>query len=106
MRLEKMQNKWQADGKMDRMELLKQITATCFMKEDLSLYLNTHPTDQNAIAKYNFYVMQGKKLKEKYEMHYGMLTENSSCSPRPWQWINEPWPWEPDANFQLNREGM
>ncbi|EFG88709.1 spore coat protein CotJB [Clostridium carboxidivorans] len=101
-----LRDKWNPEDKISRMELLKKITATNFMKEDLSLYLNTHPMDGNALAKYNFYVTQCKKLTEKYEMHYGMLTEHGSSSPNPWQWINEPWPWEYDANFELNGEGM
>jgi len=58
----------------NKMELLKQIVASEFMKEDLALYLNTHPMDQGALAKYNFYVMESKGLKESYEMNYGMLS--------------------------------
>ena len=38
----------------NRMELLKQIIATEFMKQDLHLFLNTHPMDKEALAKYNF----------------------------------------------------
>ncbi|MGK0466248.1 spore coat protein CotJB [Clostridium sp.] len=88
---------------MTRMELLKQITATRFIKVDLALFLNTHPMDREAIAKYNYYVMEGRALKESYEMNYGMLTQNECLSPYPWQWISEPWPWEYDANIKLEK---
>ncbi|HEY8889367.1 MAG TPA: spore coat protein CotJB [Clostridium sp.] len=88
------------------MDLLKQIVATEFMKEDLALFLNTHPMDQEALAKYNFYVMESKRLKEHYEMNFGMLSEHDSLSPYPWQWSNNPWPWEYEANFSFEREGM
>jgi len=91
---------------MNKMELLKQITASTFMKDDLGLYLNTHPMDKEALATYNFYVMESKKLMESYEKNYGMLTEHDSLSPYPWQWICDPWPWENDANFNLENEGM
>jgi spore coat protein JB len=37
-------------------------------------------------------------------MNYGMLSEHDSLSPYPWQWINNPWPWETDANYKLERE--
>lgn len=84
-----------------RLELLEQITACEFMKEDLALYLNTHPMDREAISKYNCYVRECKELKERYEMDFGMLCEHSSPSPYPWQWINNPWPWETDANFEI-----
>lgn len=90
----------------DKMELLKQITAATFMKEDLSLYLNTHPMDQQALSKYNCYVVEARELREAYEKNYGMLCENDSLSPYTWQWINDPWPWETDANFKLEKERM
>ncbi|MGV8979745.1 spore coat protein CotJB [Clostridium sp.] len=89
-----------------KMELLNQIVALEFMKEDIALYLNTHPMDQEALTKYNFYVMESKGLKGIYEMNYGMLSEHSSPSPYPWQWINDPWPWETDANFKIEKGGM
>ena len=89
---------------MNKTDLLKQISATEFMKEDLALYLNTHPMDRDALTKYNYYVAESRKLKEYYEMNYGMLTEHDSLSPYPWQWICNPWPWENDANFELEKE--
>ncbi|MBU3155961.1 spore coat protein CotJB [Clostridium estertheticum] len=87
-----------------KMELLKQIVAGEFIKEDLALYLNTHPMDQEALAKYNFYVVETKGLKDHYEMNYGMLSEHDSLSPYPWRWSSNPWPWEPEANFSLRKE--
>ncbi|MEQ8199106.1 MAG: spore coat protein CotJB [Clostridiaceae bacterium] len=92
--------------KVDKMELLKLISASEFMKEDLALYLNTHPMDEEAIRKYNYYVLECRKLRETYEMHCAMLTEHDSLSPYPWQWICEPWPWEKEANFKFEKEDM
>ena len=91
---------------ISKMELLKQVVASEFMKEDLALFLNTHPMDQEALAKYNFYVIESKGLKECYEMNYGMLSEHGSLSPYPWQWINDPWPWENEANFEFEKGGV
>lgn len=87
-----------------RLELLKQISVAHFMQEDLALYLNTHPMDKPVIERHNFYVMQSKALTEKYNSHYGMLTNRDVCSPYPWQWINDPWPWEYEANFRFEKE--
>jgi len=87
--------------KMNKMELLKEIMAVDFTIIDLSLYLNTHPTDKEAVAKHNSFVAQSCMLKDQYEKHFGMLTATNSCSPYPWQWIDEPWPWEYEANFEL-----
>ncbi|GKX68008.1 spore coat protein CotJB [Inconstantimicrobium mannanitabidum] len=85
-------------------DMLQLIVATEFMKEDLALYLNTHPDDKEAIKKYNTYVLECKKLKETYEANCAMLSEHDSLSPYPWQWISEPWPWEYEANFKLEKE--
>ncbi|MBB6625598.1 spore coat protein CotJB [Clostridium gasigenes] len=91
---------------IDKMELLKQITTSQFMKVDLALYLNTHPSDKHAIKKYNYYVMLCKGLRETYEINYGMLTQHDSSNSSLWQWISEPWPWESDANFKIEREDI
>lgn len=87
----------------DRDEMLKEITAIDFTIIDLHLYLNTHPMDKEAIIKYNSAVAKSQELRRNYEKLYGMLSPRS-CSPYPWQWIAEPWPWEYDANFKLDRE--
>ena len=88
---------------IDRMELLKQISTSQFMKIDLALYLNTHPSDKEAIKKYNYYVMLCKGLKDTYQENYEMITQLELSNPDSWEWINEPWPWEADANFKIER---
>ncbi|NLY43875.1 MAG: spore coat protein CotJB [Clostridiaceae bacterium] len=89
---------------MNRDELLKQIMALDFTIVDLNLYLNTHPYDQNALMRYNAAVMQSRMLKNQYESLYGPLTAYHSTSCYPWQWINNPWPWSYEFNFELAGE--
>lgn len=86
---------------ISKMEMKKQIAAVHMMLEDLQLYLNTHPTDRNALAKRNNYVKQLKMLKDEYNKCFDMISQDDSFSPYPWQWINEPWPWEYEANYKL-----
>ena len=88
------------NDQINKKELLKQITALDFMMIDLHLYLNTHPTDHNALTKYNSLAMDATLLKQTYEKYFGPLVYGS-CSSYPWQWIDEPWPWEFEANFKL-----
>ncbi|MDW8802986.1 spore coat protein CotJB [Clostridium sp. A1-XYC3] len=90
---------------MSKKELLRQITAVNFVLVDLHLYLNTHPNDREALAKHNSLAMQSRMLRENYERCFGPLSYGS-CSAYPWQWINEPWPWECEANFKLYEEEM
>jgi len=89
---------------MNKSEIFRQIMALDFTAIDLHLYLNTHPMDQDALMKYNTCVTQCKILRTQYENLYGMISGLGDCSPYPWQWINEPWPWEYEANVMFCRE--
>lgn len=77
----------------EQLELLKELMALEFTAIELNLYLDTHPNDQRALMEYNAVCQQLMMLKERYERCYGPLTP---CNPSafPWQWIEEPWPWE------------
>lgn len=89
---------------IDRQELLKQLTALDFMAVDLQLYLNTHPNDREALFRYNSVVAQADMLRQTYERMYGPLCSYRSRSAYPWQWINDPWPWQYGFNFKLAGE--
>lgn len=89
---------------MTKEEMLKMITELDFFIIDLHLYLNTHPDDMEAVDIYNNYVVQVKQLREEYNKLYGMLLANNCTSTQPWQWIENPWPWQKSANFELTEE--
>lgn len=81
----------------NRTELLNQIRAIEFMAVELNLYLDTHPNDQRALNEYNYYVRQLMGTKNEYERRYGPLSNFGGAFSRyPWQWIEEPWPWQQD----------
>ncbi len=85
----------------DAMNLKREIAGTHMMLEELQLYLNTHPNDRNALAKRNAFVKQMKILNDEYNKNFGMITQDASLSTYPWQWIDGPWPWEYEANFEI-----
>ncbi len=87
----------------NRDELLKQLTILDFMSFDLDLYLNTHPNDREAIEHYNSIVIQAEKIRILYEKLYGPLCSARSMSRDTWTWIDNPWPWEKEFNFELCR---
>ncbi|MEM5768098.1 MAG: spore coat protein CotJB [Bacillota bacterium] len=89
---------------MTRDQLLQKITALDFYIIDMHLYLNTHPDDSEALMLYNDCVMQVKELREEYTRSYGMLLANNSTSKQPWQWIDNPWPWQKAFNFELKED--
>ncbi len=77
----------------NRVRMLRKIQMVQFAVIDLNLYLNTHPRDRRALDEHNRLVAELDKLEEEYVQKYGILTAFSS-SPAPWQWIDDPWPWE------------
>ncbi|HEY8392653.1 MAG TPA: spore coat protein CotJB [Capillibacterium sp.] len=77
----------------ERLALLKELMALEFTALEFNLYLDTHPTDQRALMEFNAILPQLKAVKQKYQERYGPLTAEEPSS-YPWQWINEPWPWE------------
>lgn len=78
-----------------KVAMLKQIQALEFVAVELNLFLDTHPTEQRAINDYNVVVHRLETLKKQYEQSYGPLTNfGTSHSGAPWQWIEEPWPWD------------
>ena len=70
-----------------------------FALDDVTLYLDTHPCDMQALAYYNNYKKIYKQAVDEYTKLYGPLTirnvsTNSSCNNDYWTWVNTPWPWE------------
>lgn len=73
--------------------LLTDIAALDFMLIDLSLYLDTHPTDINALNLFNNIQAKTNMEKTNYAANYGPLTLGST-SNTSWNWLCNPWPWD------------
>ncbi|MFA5675529.1 MAG: spore coat protein CotJB [Christensenellales bacterium] len=86
---------------MNKEEMLRELTAMDFYTVDLQLYLNTHPNDREALAKYNAVAEKANALRREYETMFGPLNSFRSTSKYPWQWIDDPWPWQYQFNFNL-----
>lgn len=78
----------------NREEMLKEVMAADFYLVELNLYLDTHPCDGRALQLFNHSVQRAKIVRDNYERKYGPLTAMNSYSGFPWQWIDDPWPWE------------
>lgn len=88
---------------MSRDEALRKLTALDFYLIDLNLYLNTHPGDREALMKYNEVIKEAGQLRDEYQRQFGMLSPAAE-SKYPWQWIDNPWPWQKQFNFELAGE--
>ncbi|HHV19033.1 MAG TPA: spore coat protein CotJB [Thermoanaerobacterales bacterium] len=77
----------------DALELLKEIMAVDFVVYELALFLDTHPNDRRALEDHNNFARKSHQLRAMYEEKYGPLVLDS-VSGFPYQYINDPWPWE------------
>lgn len=79
-----------------RKDLLQEINVASFAVNDVQLFLDTHPCDQNALAYFQEYSKRRNQAMREYAKYYGPLTIDTtvaSCTDR-WNWIHEPWPWQ------------
>lgn len=76
-------------------ELMEQLQAVDFVLVELTLYLDTHNGDVEAINQFNHYAKERKKLRNAIEKIYGPLMQfGHSYSGQPWNWDDAPWPWQ------------
>ncbi|NLW24077.1 MAG: spore coat protein CotJB [Clostridia bacterium] len=74
---------------------MRELQEVSFALVELNLFLDNNPTNQQALADYNMFARKYEELKKMYESLYGPLTNfGYAPSKYPWQWVNEPWPWE------------
>jgi spore coat protein JB len=75
--------------------LMEQLQTVDFILVELTLYLDTHPDDLEAINQFNHYVNERKKIKKAFESQFGPLMQfGNSYSGYPWNWKDTPWPWQ------------
>lgn len=98
----------------DRKTLLQKINEASFAVNDVTLYLDTHPTDVDALAYFGQVMKERKQALEEYESQYEPLivdcvktvpvseedgnnkTEFMTCYPgeQHWTWGDGPIPWD------------
>ena len=89
----------QALDSMGRAELLGKAQSHAFAMRDLALYLDTHPTDVNALARFSEHRCAYQKYADAFAARFGALTVTQIGSEDGWAaWSNTPWPWEKEAN--------
>jgi spore coat protein JB len=74
---------------------LQELQAVDFVLVELTLYLDTHPLDAQALQQYNQCAHQRQQLCHQFEAEFGPLKHfGHSYSGQPWQWVETPWPWQ------------
>lgn len=82
----------------ERQMLLKKVQAADFALVDIGLFLDTHPNDRAALECYSKYQKIYEMLVKEYEEKYGPLMAKSVDTSKGWTWVNDPFPWEMEAN--------
>lgn len=85
----------------ERNRMLRNLSAIAFCMYDLQLFLNTHPSDANAIMLFSQYRQKYRTAAAEYERKYGPLTAENGVVDNSWRWVRGPWPWEYDANTEV-----
>lgn len=83
-----------ANNDMNCSTLLRRVYEASFAMDDIILYLDTHPNDQEALNYYYYVTGLRKQAMEAYESQCGPLMLDEVRSENYWAWINNPWPWE------------
>ncbi|WP_379968777.1 spore coat protein CotJB [Ectobacillus sp. sgz5001026] len=75
--------------------LLADIQAVDFVLVDLTLYLDTHPHDAQALEQFNHFAKYQRQVKQVFESKFGPLLQyGNSTSEGEWKWGQSPWPWQ------------
>lgn len=74
---------------------LLELQAIDFVLVELTLYLDTHPADEQAVRQFNENAQRRAQLAHQFESKYGPLMQfGHSFSGFPWNWSQTPWPWQ------------
>lgn len=79
---------------MNQKQLMQWINMVSFAIDDIILYLDTHPDDEEALNYFNHYKELRKQALRAYADQYGPLTLDTAKASNHWCWATQPWPWE------------
>ena len=78
----------------EREALLYDIMSLSFALNDLNLYLDLNPYDNEKINLYNKLTEKILAEKSEFTKKYGPLSLNEKMPNDNFSWISNPWPWE------------
>lgn len=78
----------------EQRHLMQQIYEAGFAIDEVVLYLDTHPCDEEALAYYEAYRKLYAKLVKEYTVQFGPLKAEQVAVNNHWTWVKTPWPWE------------
>ena len=91
-------NQSQSNAHCNCREEMNQIRAIDFAIQETVLYLDAYPKNAQALAYYHQLVEKRGELMRAYEAKCGPISMYGNTSRTSWDWVEGPWPWEPEAN--------
>ncbi len=75
--------------------MLREISVLSFTIVELTLFLDTHPSNQEAMRHFDYYNRLKNEKCEEYSKMFGPLSINHAKGrTQEFQWTMQPWPWE------------
>lgn len=81
-------------NQMNQAQLLHWIDMVSFAVVDISLYLDSHPQDEEALKYFDHYMDLRRTAMHAYAEKYGPLTIDTANPESYWTWAAQPLPWE------------
>lgn len=79
---------------MNQAQLLHWINMVSFAVVDITEYLDTHPTDAEAICYFNHHIEMRRNAMQVYADKFGPLTIDTANPDTYWDWAKQSLPWE------------
>ena len=73
---------------------LSELQVLDFALQEMSLYLDTHRNDKEALELYRAYQDIYHKLMMEYEKNCGAMAHGIPSNRDDYAWLDDPWPWE------------
>lgn len=77
---------------------LHELMALDFVGQELALYLNTHPGDQEAFETWKAVNELAEEGRRRYVERCGPVTRDETAMFDSWVWPEDPWPWDLPGN--------
>lgn len=76
-------------------QYMHELQSIDFVLVDLTLYLDTHPDDTQALAQFQQFQRRKQNMMHQFESQFGPLREFGHSPPgSSWMWSQTPWPWQ------------
>lgn len=81
----------------EREHLMKRVQMFDFILDELNLFLDTHPNNQNALDYFAQYQYLKNEAENQYQMKFGPLRAEDFTGVKYFDWVKGPWPWESEV---------